>query len=56
MRRVSVTAQDVRDVAIATLRHRIATNFVAQADGVDSVEIIRRILDLTPEPKIDPYA
>jgi len=34
------------------MRHRIAVNFQAQADGVDSVEIIRRLLEVVPQPAV----
>ena len=50
--RVAVTAADVRELVVPVLRHRIATNFVAQAEGVDSLEIIRRLLEITPEPRL----
>lgn len=36
--------EDVRAVAIPVLRHRLVTNFNAEADGVSSVEIIDRLL------------
>ncbi len=37
--------EDVRFAAFPVLRHRIVTSFNAEADGVDSLEIIRRILE-----------
>jgi MoxR-like ATPase len=37
--------EDVRFAAYPVLRHRIVTSFNAEADGVDTMEIIRRILD-----------
>ncbi len=37
--------EDVRFAAYPVLRHRIVTSFNAEADGVDSLEIIRRILE-----------
>jgi len=40
---------DVRAVARAALRHRIVTNFNAEADGIDPVEIVDRLVaHLTP--------
>ncbi len=36
---------DVKAVAIPVLRHRLVTNFNAEADGVGSVEIIHRLLE-----------
>jgi len=41
--------EDVRFAAIPVLRHRIVTSFNAEADGVDSIEVIRRILDTVKE-------
>ncbi|MCP4685776.1 MAG: MoxR family ATPase [bacterium] len=41
--------EDVRFAAFPVLRHRIVTSFNAEADGVDSLEIIRRILDTIKE-------
>ncbi|MEM6689456.1 MAG: MoxR family ATPase [Planctomycetota bacterium] len=51
--RFSVDPEDVRRVAMPVLRHRIATNFQAQAEGADSDDIVTRLLnDITPpEPE-----
>jgi len=40
----NASAEDVRAVARSVLRHRIFTNFNAQADGVDAMELIDRVL------------
>ena len=40
---------DVRAVAAPVLRHRIITNFNAEAEGVDSDEIVRRLTQLIPD-------
>jgi MoxR-like ATPase len=53
--RPSVSIQDIRRVAIPVLRHRIATNFQAQAEGMTSDSVIARLLDEIPEPKIPKY-
>lgn len=53
--RPSVTLNDVRKVAVPVLRHRISTNFQAQAEGVDSVVVINRLVESVPEPKIPKY-
>ena len=50
--RFSVSLDDVRRVAVPVLRHRIATNFQAQAEGLTSESIIERLLRETPEPEI----
>ena len=41
--------EDVRFAAYPVLRHRIVTSFNAEADGVDSTEIIKRVLDSVKE-------
>lgn len=42
--------EDIRFAAYPVLRHRIVTSFNAEADGVDTEEIIKRLLD-TVKPK-----
>jgi MoxR-like ATPase len=54
--RYSVSCDDVRELAIPVLRHRIYTNFNADAEGVDSVKIIDRLLEAVPEPSEKDYA
>ena len=41
--------EDIRAIAPPVLRHRIVTNFNADADGVSTEEIIRNLLDETQE-------
>ncbi|MFQ5453468.1 MAG: AAA family ATPase [Candidatus Zixiibacteriota bacterium] len=41
--------EDVRFAAYPVLRHRIVTSFNAEADGVDTMEIIKRILEMVKE-------
>ncbi len=53
--RPSVAIEDIRRVAIPVLRHRLSTNFQAQAEGMTSESIIARLLDEIPEPKIPKY-
>lgn len=45
-----VTPEDVKTVAYDILRHRILVTFEAEADGVDSEQIIKRILDRVEVP------
>ena len=40
-----VTPEHVRSAAMPVLRHRIITNFNAEADGVTSDDVIRQLLD-----------
>jgi len=41
--------EDIRFAAYPVLRHRIVTSFNAEADGVDTLEIIKRILERVKE-------
>ncbi len=43
------SCDDVRAVAEAVLRHRIVANFSAEADGVDTVDIVRQLVEAVPE-------
>ncbi|UCC45412.1 MAG: MoxR family ATPase [Candidatus Zixiibacteriota bacterium] len=38
--------EDIRFAAYPVLRHRIVTSFNAEADGVDSLEVIKRVLEM----------
>jgi MoxR-like ATPase len=46
----NVSCADVRAYALPVLRHRIFTSFAAAAEGVDSDEVVRRLLKAVPEP------
>jgi MoxR-like ATPase len=54
--RFSVAIDDIRRIAIPILRHRLATNFQAQADGMTTEKILERLLKEIPEPVIPKYA
>jgi MoxR-like ATPase len=54
--RFSVAIDDVKKVAIPVLRHRVNTNFQAQAEGKTSEDIIRKLLDTIGEPEVAKYA
>lgn len=41
--------EDVRAVALPVLRHRVVTNFEAEADGQTAEDIVRQLLDLSQE-------
>lgn len=47
--RYHVTHEDIRSVAAPVLRHRIRTNFNADAEGITTDELIRRLLDSAPD-------
>jgi MoxR-like ATPase len=48
--RFAVSADDVRAMTFPVLRHRIITNFNADAEGVDVDQIIEKILQTAAEP------
>jgi MoxR-like ATPase len=49
--RVNVSCADVRHLAMPVLRHRIAASFGAEAEGISTDQIIRRLLEEVPERK-----
>ena len=53
--RPSISLDDIRKVATPVLRHRISTNFQAQAEGFDTEDIIERLVKEVPEPNIPKY-
>lgn len=46
--RLHVGIEDIRSVASPVLRHRIVTNFNAEAEGMNSDDVIRRVLKTVP--------
>jgi MoxR-like ATPase len=54
--RFNVAVEDVKRIAIPVLRHRLSTNFQAQAEGMTTDRIIQRILKEIKEPAIPKYA
>jgi MoxR-like ATPase len=46
--RYFVSSEDIRAVAFPVLRHRIMTNFNAEAEGVKTDDIIRRLIETIP--------
>ncbi len=53
--RFSVALEDVQKIAEPVLRHRISTNFQAQAEGLTTEDIIARLIRETPPPVIPKY-
>jgi MoxR-like ATPase len=45
-----VTPEDVKSVAYDILRHRILVSFEAEAQGIDSEEVIKKILERIEVP------
>lgn len=50
--RFSVAIDDIRKIAIPALRHRISANFQAQAEGMTTDDIIKRLIEVIPPPAI----
>ena len=50
-----LSEDDIRKVAVPVLRHRLSTNFQAQAEGFTTETIIARLLEEVPEPAIPKY-
>ena len=53
--RFSVAIDDVRKIAVPVLRHRISTNFQAQAEGMTNEDVIQRLIKEVPEPEIEKF-
>lgn len=49
--RYNVSCEDVRAVAPSVLRHRVLLNFQAEAEKVNSDQVIRQLIETVPEPK-----
>ena len=49
--RYNVSCEDVRAVAPAVLRHRVLLNFQAEAEKIDSDQVIKQLIEVVPEPK-----
>jgi len=54
--RFSVAIDDIKKAAIPVLRHRISTNFQAQADGKTTEDVIEELLRVVSEPEPAKYA
>jgi MoxR-like ATPase len=51
----NVTCAHVRDVAPLVLRHRIMTNFHAEAEGMNPDKVVKELLQHVPEPGPEAY-
>lgn len=54
--RFSVDPADVRRMAVPVLRHRIATNFQAQAEGMSTDNVIEKLIHDIAPPKPEKFA
>ena len=53
--RFSVAVDDIKKAAIPVLRHRVSTNFQAQAEGKTSEDIIGQLLEIIGDPEPPKY-
>src|SRR3954463_3885178 len=51
--RYHVSTEDIRQVAHPTLRHRVLTNFNAEAEGIRPDDVIRMLIEHTPRDAED---
>ncbi len=51
--RFNVSTDDIRAVALPSLRHRIILNFEGEAEGITSEAIVRSILDAVAVPTVE---
>jgi MoxR-like ATPase len=49
--RLNVSCDDVRHLALPVLRHRLLPSFAAEAEGITTDAIVRRLLEAIPERK-----
>lgn len=54
--RFNIAIEDIRKIAVPVLRHRLSTNFQAQAEGMTTDKIVLRLLKEIKEPAIPKYA
>ncbi len=51
--RYHVSTEDIRQVALPVLRHRIVTNFNAEAEGIKSDQIVKKLIEYIPRQQYD---
>jgi MoxR-like ATPase len=54
--RYYVSTEDIRAVAAPVLRHRIITNFNAEAEGIKPDDIVKRLADMIPRDPAEKVA
>jgi MoxR-like ATPase len=54
--RYNVSFEDLRRVYLPALRHRVLLNFEAQAEGINTDEVLLKVLDSVPEKAETPAA
>ena len=51
--RYHVSTEDIRAVAVPVLRHRVVTNFNAEAEGIKSDSIVKKLIDYIPRQQFE---
>src|SRR5207302_8893487 len=51
--RYHVSTEDIRQVALPVLRHRIVTNFNAEAEGIRSDTIVKKLMEFIPRQQYE---
>ncbi len=51
--RFNVSVDDIRAVALPSLRHRVILNFEGEAEGITPEAVIRSILDAVQPPAVE---
>jgi len=46
---INVSCNHIREVAPMVLRHRVLTNFAAEAEQIDADQIVARLLKFVPD-------
>ncbi len=54
--RFSVAIDDIKKIAIPVLRHRLSTNFQAQAEGMTTEDVVLKLLKEVKEPEVSKFA
>jgi MoxR-like ATPase len=54
--RFSVAIDDIKKIAVPVLRHRLSTNFQAQAEGMTTEDVIQRLVKEIKEPEVSKFA
>ena len=53
--RLTVSCDDVRHVSKPVMRHRIFTNFNADAEGITPDRVVEMLVESVPEPRVEDY-
>jgi MoxR-like ATPase len=53
--RFSVAIDDVQRIVVPVLRHRLAVNFQAQAEGLATDDVVARLVKEVPTPEIPKF-